>query len=69
MPSFRTINPAGPRLVYLSYMVFGGKTYSGEVAGSKKMAEQLVARVATRSLLGIFSDFRIIISVPNLCTI
>ncbi|XP_031130190.1 double-stranded RNA-binding protein 4-like isoform X2 [Ipomoea triloba] len=51
MPSFKTINPAGPCLVYLSYMVFGGKTYTGEVAGSKKMAEQLAARVAIRSLL------------------
>ncbi|XP_019168731.1 PREDICTED: uncharacterized protein LOC109164659 [Ipomoea nil] len=51
MPSFKTINPAGPCLAYLSYMVFGGKTYTGEVAGSKKMAEQLVARAAIRSLL------------------
>nr|GMD12022.1 double-stranded RNA-binding protein 4-like [Ipomoea batatas] len=55
MPSFKTINPAGPCLVYLSYMVFGGKTYTGEVAGSKKMAEQLAARAAIRSLLGVDS--------------
>ncbi|KAH9763579.1 Double-stranded RNA-binding protein 1 [Citrus sinensis] len=37
--------------VFISSMVFNGETYKGEVAGSKKMAEQLAARAAIQSLL------------------
>ncbi|CAK9185589.1 unnamed protein product [Ilex paraguariensis] len=37
---------------FVSKLVFDGKTYTGNVAGSKKVAEQLVARHAIQSLLG-----------------
>lgn len=40
-------------------MVFNGESYKGEVARSKKMAEQLAARAAIQSLLGTLWGFNI----------
>ncbi|XP_059306657.1 double-stranded RNA-binding protein 4-like [Lycium ferocissimum] len=50
-PIYNTRYAEGPSSVYISHMVLGGRTYKGEVAGSKKMAEQLAARAAIESLL------------------
>lgn len=54
-PTYTTTQQDKFRPVYVSSLVFDGKTYRGEVAGSKKEAEQLVARIAIESLLGTFS--------------
>ncbi|OMO59930.1 Double-stranded RNA-binding protein, partial [Corchorus capsularis] len=52
-PRYTTIQQNKLHPVYVSSLVFNGKTYAGEVAGSKKEAEQLVARIAIESLLEI----------------
>lgn len=52
IPKYHTANAEDLRQVFISSFVFGGQTYTGEVAKSKKVAEQLVARAAIRSLLG-----------------
>lgn len=56
IPKYYTTNAEGPRQVFISSFVFGGQTYTGEVGRSKKVAEQLVARTAIRSLLGSNSE-------------
>ncbi|KAJ8536044.1 hypothetical protein K7X08_034445 [Anisodus acutangulus] len=50
-PVYYTRYAEGPSSVYICHMVLADKTYKGEVAGSKKMAEQLAARTAIESLL------------------
>ncbi|MBA0712632.1 hypothetical protein Golax_011719 [Gossypium laxum] len=57
-PTYTTTQQDKFHPVYVSSLVFDGKTYRGEVAGSKKEAEQLVARIAIESLLGTFSRAR-----------
>lgn len=52
IPIYETTSAEGSGSVYLSSLTFNGKTYTGEVAGSKKMAEQLAAHTAVQSLLG-----------------
>ncbi|XVF09491.1 hypothetical protein REPUB_Repub07fG0097700 [Reevesia pubescens] len=51
-PKYTTIQLDKLHPVYVSSLVFDGKTYKGEVGRSKKEAEQLVARIAIESLLG-----------------
>ncbi|TYJ17522.1 hypothetical protein E1A91_A09G057800v1 [Gossypium mustelinum] len=62
-PTYTTTQQDKFRPVYVSSLVFDGKTYRGEVAGSKKEAEQLVARIAIESLLG--SDSGILLQIIN----
>ncbi|CAN4088792.1 unnamed protein product [Withania somnifera] len=50
-PIYNTRYAEGPSSVYICLMVLGGKTYKGELAGSKKMAKQVAARAAIESLL------------------
>ncbi|KAA3455742.1 Double-stranded RNA-binding protein [Gossypium australe] len=57
-PTYTTTQQDKFNPVYVSSLVFDGKTYRGEVARSKKEAEQLVARIAIESLLGTFSRAR-----------
>ncbi|WMV21048.1 hypothetical protein MTR67_014433 [Solanum verrucosum] len=45
----------GQSLVFICHLAFGGKTYKGEEAGNKKLAEHLAARTAIKSLLDILS--------------
>ncbi|KAI7985169.1 Double-stranded RNA-binding protein 4 [Camellia lanceoleosa] len=52
IPKYTTSHAQGLQLVYVSSLVFDGKTFTGEVAGSKKVAEQLAARASIQSLLG-----------------
>ncbi|KAL3529194.1 hypothetical protein ACH5RR_008516 [Cinchona calisaya] len=52
IPKYKTTLAEGPSPLFVSTFVLGGKTYTGEVGRSKKVAEQLVARVAIQSLLG-----------------
>ncbi|MBA0799878.1 hypothetical protein Gohar_010363 [Gossypium harknessii] len=47
-PTYTTTQQDKFHPVYVSSLVFDGKTYRGEVAGSKKEAEQLVARICHR---------------------
>ncbi|KAH0689927.1 hypothetical protein KY289_017285 [Solanum tuberosum] len=42
----------GQSLVFIYHLAFGGKTYKGEEAGNKKLAEHLATRTAIKSLLG-----------------
>ncbi|XP_052477365.1 uncharacterized protein LOC105798637 [Gossypium raimondii] len=62
-PTYTTIQQDKFHPVYVSSLVFDGKTYRGEVAGSKKEAEQLVARIAIESLLGF--DSGILLQIIN----
>ncbi|KAG5618896.1 hypothetical protein H5410_018720 [Solanum commersonii] len=41
-----------PSSVYIRHLVLEGKTYKGELAGSKQMAKQVVAQAVIESLLG-----------------
>ncbi|CAN4086656.1 unnamed protein product [Withania somnifera] len=50
-PIYNTRYAEGPSSVYICHLVLGGKTYKGELTGSKKMAKQVAARVAIESLL------------------
>ncbi|TYG52956.1 hypothetical protein ES288_D09G070000v1 [Gossypium darwinii] len=52
-PTYTTTQQDKFHPVYVSSLVFDGKTYRGEVSGSKKEAKQLVVRIAIESLLGI----------------
>ncbi|XP_058180139.1 double-stranded RNA-binding protein 4-like [Rhododendron vialii] len=59
-PIYTTPPSENPQPVFVSSLVFDGKTYTGEVAKSKKVAEQLAARSAIQSLLG--SDAKTVVS-------
>lgn len=67
-PLYTTPPSENPQPVFVSSLVFDGKNYTGEVAKSKKVAEQLAARSAIQSLLGItlkkayFETFSLIFS-------
>lgn len=52
MPNYTTIQPQGAVPIFVSYLVFNGVTYTGDVGKSKKEAEQLAARAAIQSLYG-----------------
>lgn len=54
IPTYETTSAEGPGSAYVSSLTFNGKTYTGGVAGSKKMAEQLAAHTAVQSLLGTY---------------
>ncbi|MBA0829571.1 hypothetical protein Goarm_014168 [Gossypium armourianum] len=62
-PTYTTTQQDKFHPVYVSSLVFDGKTYRGEVAGSKKEAEQLVAWIAIESLLGF--DSCILLQIIN----
>ncbi|XP_031259572.1 double-stranded RNA-binding protein 4-like [Pistacia vera] len=51
IPEYSTTGGEQMRPIFMSTLVFDGKVYKGEEARSKKIAKQLVARVAIRSLL------------------
>uniref|UniRef100_M1A463 Double-stranded RNA binding protein n=1 Tax=Solanum tuberosum TaxID=4113 RepID=M1A463_SOLTU len=51
-PIYNTRYTEGPSSVYICHLVLGGKTYKGELAGSKQMAKQVAAQAAIESLLG-----------------
>lgn len=51
-PIYNTRCTEGPSSVYICHLLLGGKTYKGEVAGSKQMAKQVAAQAAIKSLLG-----------------
>ncbi|KAH7853199.1 hypothetical protein Vadar_034663 [Vaccinium darrowii] len=51
-PTYSTLLSEEPRPGFVSSLVFDGETYTGEVAGNKKEAEQLAARATIQSLLG-----------------
>uniref|UniRef100_M1D9Y8 Double-stranded RNA binding protein n=1 Tax=Solanum tuberosum TaxID=4113 RepID=M1D9Y8_SOLTU len=51
-PTYNMISQAkGQSLVFICHLAFGGKTYIGEEAGNKKLAEHLAARTAIKLLL------------------
>ncbi|XP_027770939.1 double-stranded RNA-binding protein 4-like [Solanum pennellii] len=50
-PIYNTRHTEGPSSVYICHLVLGGKTYKGELAGSKQMAKQVAAQSAIESLL------------------
>ncbi|XP_058186093.1 double-stranded RNA-binding protein 4-like [Rhododendron vialii] len=52
MPTYTTIQPGGVLPVFVSNLVFNGATYTGDLAKSKKEAEQLAARVVIQSIMG-----------------
>lgn len=54
-PTYETVRVEGPFPVFVSSMVFDGVKYNGQPGVNKKEAEQLVARAAILSILGIFS--------------
>ncbi|KAK6795723.1 hypothetical protein RDI58_009178 [Solanum bulbocastanum] len=49
---YNTRYTEGPSSVNICHLVLGGKTYKGELAGSKQMAKQVAAEAAIESLLG-----------------
>lgn len=51
-PIYNTRYTEGPSSVYICHLMLGGKTYKGELAGSKQMAKQVAAQAAIESLLG-----------------
>lgn len=53
-PTFNTVPQEGSIPGFISSLVFNGTSYTGDAAKSKKDAEQLAARAAILSLLGIF---------------
>ncbi|XP_031259571.1 double-stranded RNA-binding protein 8-like [Pistacia vera] len=57
IPEYSTTGGEQMRPVFVSTLDFDGKVYKGEEARSKKIAEQLAARVAIRSLLDTFACF------------
>nr|XP_017246638.1 PREDICTED: double-stranded RNA-binding protein 4-like isoform X2 [Daucus carota subsp. sativus] len=52
VPTYRTNCAEEAEPVFVSTCTFNGKSYTSEIAGSKKMAEQFAARKAIQSLLG-----------------
>ena len=52
VPTYRTTCAEEAEPVFVSTCTFNGKSYTSEIAGSKKMAEQFAARKAIQSLLG-----------------
>ncbi|KAL3343542.1 hypothetical protein AABB24_027195 [Solanum stoloniferum] len=50
-PIYNTRYTEGSSIVYICHLVLGGKTYKGELAGSKQMAKQVAAQAAIESLL------------------
>uniref|UniRef100_A0A5B7BGK9 Putative double-stranded RNA-binding protein 4 isoform X3 n=1 Tax=Davidia involucrata TaxID=16924 RepID=A0A5B7BGK9_DAVIN len=52
IPTYTTNHAEEPHPIFVSSLVFYAKTYTGDVAGSKKVAQQLAARTAIQSLLG-----------------
>ncbi|KAI8534576.1 hypothetical protein RHMOL_Rhmol10G0101300 [Rhododendron molle] len=52
MPTYTTIQPGGVLPVFVSNLVFNGATYTGDLAKSKKEAEQLAARAVIQSIMG-----------------
>ncbi|KAG5618917.1 hypothetical protein H5410_018741, partial [Solanum commersonii] len=50
-PIYNTRYTEGPSSVYICHLVLGGKTYKGELAGSKQMAKQVAAQAAIESLM------------------
>ncbi|KAK8491302.1 hypothetical protein V6N13_127918 [Hibiscus sabdariffa] len=62
-PKYTTIQQDKLHPVYLSSLTFDGKAYRGRVCGSKKEAEQSVARIAIESLLE--SDSGILLHIIN----
>nr|XP_019068282.1 double-stranded RNA-binding protein 4-like isoform X2 [Solanum lycopersicum] len=50
-PIYNTRHTEGTSSVYICHLVLGGKTYKGELAGSKQMAKQVAAQSAIESLL------------------
>ncbi|KAH0671007.1 hypothetical protein KY290_014112 [Solanum tuberosum] len=55
-PIYNTRYTEGPSSVYICHLVLGGKTYKGELAGSKQMAKQVAAQAAIESLLGMLYE-------------
>uniref|UniRef100_A0A3Q7GJ67 DRBM domain-containing protein n=1 Tax=Solanum lycopersicum TaxID=4081 RepID=A0A3Q7GJ67_SOLLC len=55
-PIYNTRHTEGTSSVYICHLVLGGKTYKGELAGSKQMAKQVAAQSAIESLLGMYVD-------------
>lgn len=53
LPTYNTTKPEGLLPVFKSSLVFNGASYTGSVGKNKKEAEQLAARAAILSLLGI----------------
>lgn len=53
-PNYTTTHAEGLVPVFVSSLVLDGKTYTGQIGGSKKEAEQLAAHTAIQSLLGTF---------------
>eukprot|EP00257_Ricinus_communis_P023786 XP_015583861.1 double-stranded RNA-binding protein 4 [Ricinus communis] len=51
-PKYTTIQKEELRPVFISSLLFDGKTYTGEVCASKKEAEQLAAMAVIKTLLG-----------------
>ena len=53
-PSYSVVNleGLGPMIMFVASVFFDGNTYAGEVAKSKKNAEQKAARAAIKSILG-----------------
>ncbi|KAK9277927.1 hypothetical protein L1049_027484 [Liquidambar formosana] len=76
IPTYTIIQSDDKCPVFVSSLVFGGKTYTGDTCKSKKEAEQLAARTAIQSLLGsgsrnllnqiINSKFNLYVAVPKL---
>ncbi|KAH7851525.1 hypothetical protein Vadar_012987 [Vaccinium darrowii] len=54
-PAFTTNPPAGFLPVFLPIVVFNGAAYTSEVGKNKRDAEQLAARAAILSIIGILS--------------
>lgn len=52
VPAYKTTCAEEAEPVFVSTCTFNGKSYTSEIAGSKKMAEQLAARKAIQSNLG-----------------
>jgi len=53
-PIYDISQPKGQLPVFKCSVAFNGATYTGEIARTKKEAEQLGARAAILSILGIF---------------
>ncbi|KAG5616340.1 hypothetical protein H5410_016164, partial [Solanum commersonii] len=52
-PTYNMTSQAkGQSPIFICRLAFGGKTYIGEEAGNKKLAEHLAARIAIKLLLG-----------------
>ncbi|EEF28216.1 conserved hypothetical protein [Ricinus communis] len=62
-PKYTTIQKEELRPVFISSLLFDGKTYTGEVCASKKEAEQLAAMAVIKTLLG--SDLVVLRQIIN----